>query len=281
MIQGTFHAMGTEVAVVAPETRTLPAVELVFGVVESICSRFLPASELSLINESTDTSVTLSPLLAEVMSWAQELKARTSGIVDPGVGGSVRAWGYDRTFAEVGGVESAPSRRNAPDWSLNDGVLDRDPDLELDLGGIAKGWTCDLAIEMTHAVVVNAGGDLRSMDPDLVVSLKDPWGDRVADVKVGDGALATSTVALRAWRVGDRWANHLIDPRTQEPSDSPVLSATALADSAVEAEAAAKTVLLLGGEGLAWASRQDWVRGAIVLWRDLRVYATKGLEFAA
>lgn len=281
MIQGTFPAMGTEVAVVAAESETVLAVEAVFEVIESICSRFESDSELSVINRSLETSVALSPLLAEVLGWAQTLRERTSGMVDVGVGASVREWGYDRTFAEVRDIDTAPPLRNSPEWSVNDGSLSRDVDLQLDLGGIAKGWTCDLAVDMTGAIVVNAGGDLKSIDPELVVSVNDPWGDRIANVQVGDGALATSTVAHRAWRVGDQWANHLIDPRTNAPSDSPILSATALASTAVEAEAAAKAVLLLGSEGLAWASRQEWVRGALVLWKDLRLYATSGVRFVA
>lgn len=273
--------MGTNVSVVAAEREAVASVELVFWVVESICTRFHQRSELSRVNSSSETQVELSPLLAEVMGWAETLRDRTDGMVDPGVGERVKAWGYDRTFAEVVGIASPPQRRNTAEWSLEGQTLYREPDLMLDLGGIAKGWTCDFAVEVTEGLVVNAGGDIRSVDPDLVVSVKDPWDEPIADVKLGLGGLATSSVAHRAWQAGGERVNHLIDPRTQSPSDSPVLSATAIADSAVEAEAAAKTVLLLGDEGLAWASRQDWVRGALVLWSDLRVFATSDLELSA
>lgn len=66
-----------------------------------------------------------------------------------------------------------------------------------------------------------------------------------------------------------------------EPVDTPVVSATVLADSAVDAEVGAKAVLLLGADGLAWAAEQTWISAAIVIWHDRSVFATPGLEVAA
>ena len=66
-----------------------------------------------------------------------------------------------------------------------------------------------------------------------------------------------------------------------EPSVGPVLQASAITATALEAEAAAKAILLQGADGLAWADRQPWIRGALAVWRDGSVYATTGLEMAA
>jgi thiamine biosynthesis lipoprotein ApbE len=60
-----------------------------------------------------------------------------------------------------------------------------------------------------------------------------------------------------------------------------VLSASAVASTALEAEAAAKAVLLLGADGLRWAERQPWISDAVVIWNDGNAYATTGLELAA
>ena len=65
------------------------------------------------------------------------------------------------------------------------------------------------------------------------------------------------------------------------PTSSPVLSATAITATAVEAEAAAKTILLRGADGLAWADRQSWINAALAVWNDGTVYGTTGLEIAA
>jgi thiamine biosynthesis lipoprotein len=131
---------------------------------------------------------------------------------------------------------------------------------------------------MDMAAVVSAGGDLRSADESTVASVEDPWGEIVAKVSVGVGAFATSSVGRRRWRVGSREVSHVIDPRTLEPVESPILSASVLAETAVDAEAGAKAVLLHGEAGLSWAEATGWVTAALVVWHDGSVYATKGLE---
>lgn len=156
--------------------------------------------------------------------------------------------------------------------------MEREPGVSLDLGGTAKGWTVDRALDQGLARIVNAGGDIRSGDSRTTVHVDDPWGELAATIRLGVGALATSTTAFRAWQVAGREVSHLIDPRTRQPVRSPVISATALAATAAEADAAAKTVLLHGAHGLAWARHTDWVRGAIVIWHDGAVFATDNLR---
>lgn len=102
----------------------------------------------------------------------------------------------------------------------------------------------------------------------------------MVSLHLGAAALATSSTVRRHWMVAGRPAHHLIDSRSGRPASTPVVSASAICATAVEAEAAAKAVLLLGAEGLAWASRMPWVRHAVVVWHDGTVYATRGLEVA-
>jgi thiamine biosynthesis lipoprotein len=80
-----------------------------------------------------------------------------------------------------------------------------------------------------------------------VVEVADPFGgEPVGRLALRDGAVATSGVDARAW---SRAAHHLLDPSTGAPAWSGVVSATALAPTAVEAEALAKAALLAGPHG--------------------------------
>lgn len=274
-----FDAMGTRVVLDAADGgRT--AREL-FAEVEATCSRFRPDSAISRLNRDPRPEVEVPPLLAGVLHRAAELRRRTDGLVDPAVGGAVAAWGYDRTFVEMVGGDRPSVVPPAGDWAVEGIVVRREPGTVLDLGGIAKGWTCDLAVERGMATIVSAGGDVRSADPETTVEIADPWEETALTVTLGIGALATSSVARRRWRVGDVEAHHIIDPRTLRPARSPVLSASVLAATAAEAEAGAKAVLLLGTEGLAWAERRSWIAAALVVWHDGSVYATRGWEVAA
>jgi len=251
-----------------------------FELVESVCSRFRPDSEITKINESTETMHDFSPLLGDVLRVAAHARMLTGGLVDIGAGSAVLAWGYDRTFEEVADLLREPARPAASDWGFRAGGLWRSPGTSLDLGGIAKGWACDRAVEIGMAVVVSAGGDIRSAADDAVVPVLDPWGATVARVRLGAAALATSSTSKRRWRAGGREVSHIIDPRSMAPVDSPVLSASVVAATASDAEAGAKAVLIHGADGLAWADAQDWIRSALVVWDDGSVYATPDLEWA-
>ncbi|MBT8212694.1 MAG: FAD:protein FMN transferase [Acidimicrobiia bacterium] len=280
MITATFPAMGTTIEVRATGAHGVRAAARLFEDVEETASRFRTDSELSRINANPTPTMELSPLMTEVVQAADRMRLLTDGIVDAGVGQAVRDWGYVTTYSEVRDLETAPASSAIGGWHLEDNRLTRSPGTLLDLGGVAKGWTCDRAVETGLATTASAGGDLRSADPDTVAEVLDPWGEVATVIHVGVGALATSSTTRRAWSVQGRRAHHLIDPRTRAPSTSPVLSATALTTTAVEAEAAAKAVLLLGADGLAWADRQPWIRAAVAIWTDGAVYAT-GLEAAA
>lgn len=281
MRHGTFAAMGTGIEVWCSTERGFHRVVRHFEKVEQICSRFRPDSELSTVNRDERELVPMSPLLTTILVRAQEMRSLTDGLVDAGTGAQLLAWGYDTSFENVAGLEREPAILPVTDWAIQSGSLWREPGVILDLGGIAKGWTCDIAVESGNALVVSAGGDLRSTHPETVVPVVDPWGNRVATLAVGEGALATSSTTRRTWTVGDETAHHIIDPRTGRPADSPILSATVVTETAVEAEAGAKALLLHGADGLNWAESQSWIRSALAIWHDGSVYATSGVEMAA
>jgi thiamine biosynthesis lipoprotein len=282
LISRDFPAMGTTISVTAADEADISATQRWFDHAEGVCSRFLAHSELSRLNNDPRTELAVPAPLAPVLATAAEVRELTGGLVDVGVGADVIRWGYDRTFAMVGDQDVAPpSGDPARAWEIHAGRLSRTPGLRIDLGGIAKGWAADRAIEWGLARIVSAGGDIASAHPECSVEVGGPDGDTVATIPLGVGALATSSVTQRRWRVAGDEAHHLIDPRSGMPAHSPILSATVVARSAVAAEAGAKTVLIRGADGLVWASRQPWIDGAMVVWRDGSVYATSGLEVAA
>lgn len=270
----TWSGMGTQIEVHTSNGWLRDLCRQRFWDAEQRFSRFIAESELSMINRSSQESVTVSHEMSRILAAAMELRDRTDGLVDPGVGGSVVDWGYDRTYSSDFALDSPPEHRPIGSWTIDDMAVTVGADTQLDLGGIAKGWTCDRVVESGCATVASAGGDLRSVDPSLVVTVDDAGGRGVAEIPVGVGALATSSTTRRRWTVGGAPAHHIIDPRTMAPATTPAVSASVTAATAAEAEAGAKAVLLLGVDGLAWAARQPWIRTAIVIWWDGTVYST-------
>ena len=276
-----FPAMGTTVEAWYEGSGSPAELQAFFAEAEQALSRFRPDSELNQLNESADESPKLSSMMSNVLGVAQWARSATDGLVDVGVGEAVVTWGYDRTFSEVEDLPTAPRQPGTPGWRVAANRLIREPGTRLDLGGIAKGWAADHAVELGLAAVVSAGGDMRSADEETVAGVVDPWGDTVAHVKLGAGALATTSVTRRTWRVGGRQVSHVIDPRTMRPIESPILSATVVARSAAEAEVGAKAVLMQGEDGLAWGAAQPWIDSVLVIWHDGSVFATPTLEIAA
>lgn len=281
MIRSTFRAMGTKVDVVATDAARFEATVALFTELEQRFSRFLPESELSRVNRDPAGRVGVSNEMAEVLALATDLAGRTGGLVDPAVGALVERWGYDRSFELVGDLSAEPEEYRVGSWAIEGTTLVRPPGTTLDLGGIVKGWAADRAVETGRALLVSAGGDVRSSLTDALVEVENPVDGSTTTVHLGTGALATSSVARRRWAAGGRVVHHLIDPRSAAPAVTPTLSASARCATAAECEAAAKAVLILGAGGLAWADEQDWIDSALVAWVDGSVFATTGWKVAA
>ncbi len=265
-----FRAMGTDVALIASADEPAQAferaareTEAIFAREELRCSRFRGDSELTLVNARAGRPTRLSEGLAEIVGHALEAARDTRGRFDPTVLDAVLAVGYDRDFDEVlAGARSAlRPPRPCGRWRevrLEGTELRLPEGVGLDLGGVAKGWTVDLAAEAAAAsglrwAVVNAGGDLRIAGepptPGIEVGVEDPESpqDEVLRLVLTEGALATSSITRRAWGNG---LHHLIDPSTGAPADTGVLQATVWAPTCAEAEVRAKDALLDGEAAL-------------------------------
>jgi thiamine biosynthesis lipoprotein len=158
----------------------------------------------------------------------------------------------------------------------------------LDFGGIAKGWAAHQTarrLGMYGPALVDAGGDI------AVSSLQadgQPWRIGVADpfepdhslavLGLGRCGVATSGRDFRRWHQDGRPSHHIIDPRTGQPAETDVLTATVIAPDVLQAEAAAKKALILGSQdGLAWLEAHPGLTGLLVL-EDGRQRQTRSFD---
>lgn len=292
----TFGAMGTEVAVHAlglaraDEERLAVGVAEIFARSEARFSRFRPESELSQLN-AADRPTVVSRALFDVLQSARHYFALTDGIFDPTIAAALAGHGYDRPFAagalDRRHIERAPACSFA-DVTLDEATstVDKPLHVRLDLGGIVKGRTADLAAELLpRPGVVDAGGDVVLRDAEgegagWVVDVEDPRdaGRTLLALAIGDRAVATSGTNRRRWSAGGGMAHHLIDPRTGKPASSDLVQVTIVAAHAELAEVLAKTVLVLGArDGGSFLSRFDDV-AAILVGTDGNVRRIGALE---
>lgn len=264
-----FRAMGTaiELLVEADEATTaLAAAEQEFHRLEALLSRFRPDSELSRLN--AEGSLAAGPDLLRVLALALAANARTGGRFDITVHDALVAAGYDRSFELVpadGGAPAAPSPGRPAGIHVRDGIVELEPGVRLDLGGIGKGYACERAAEILATAgpcLVNAGGDIATRAGSWTVAIE--TAEPLTLELSGGSALATSGRDLRRWRRAGRELHHLIDPTTGAPSGSDLLRVTVVAADAVEAEVTAKALFLAGTSAARAEADRDAVPAVLV-----------------
>ena len=274
MRRTALRSMGTDVELVGPAHPRFDAaaavVESTFRAEDQRFSRFRAGNELSHVNRHAGAPTRISPTFALVTRLALEAAERTGGAFDPSLLDAIVAAGYDRDFDEVlAGARTAlrPGRPGGRwrDIRLERSTIELPPGVGLDLGGLVKGWTADVAAAAAvdagiRWALVNAGGDLRIAGeaPELEIAVEDPEdaAASIGTLRLSHGAVATSSVTKRAWGKG---LHHLIDPATGSPSRGDVLQATVWAPTCAEAEVLA-TVAGLVGPGARGGARAVVVR---------------------
>jgi FAD:protein FMN transferase len=266
MIDLTFDCMGTTVRLVTDAADDCRAVLEHF---DATLSRFRPDSELCRLNADPRAQVPVSPLLRAAVSAGLLAAELTDGLVDPTLLAQLEANGYDRTrrtpeLSLAHALTDAPPRRPAkphPDerWrdiTITDGTVRRPPGLRFDTGGTGKGLAADLlANRLSGRWAVDCGGDLR-VGGTHAVDVRHPLThEPIHTLQIEDGAVATSGIDTRLWLAEDGTPrHHLLDPSTGMPAWTGLISVTALAPTALEAEALAKAALLSGPR-----TAQNWL----------------------
>ena len=224
-------------------------------------SHWASDSLLSRFNRSpSGTWTSLPPDFAQVMTRGLAIAELTGGAFDPAIGKLVDAWGFGpiAVAAPPGATEIETARATSGWFRLSFasvGAHLRQPGgAALDLSGIAKGHAVDAIADLlrdagiAHALV-EIGGELvgRGIKPD-----GDPWW---VDLESPPGlALPPLRIALHGQAVatsGDyRRGAHTLDPRTGRPVDTGVVSASVIHQTALDADAWATALTVLGPDGL-------------------------------
>lgn len=234
----TFRAIGTTATVVVQDAGKASVAESMLraeiGAIDQTCSRFRPDSELEYLHAQAGHAVEVSPLLFEALEVACAVARRTHGAVDPTIGNSLSALGYDRDFGQIDDRASAAAGHLGPAAGFGHVHLDarrrlvRIPrGVRLDLGSSAKALVADrsasrIAETLGSGVLVSVGGDVAVAGPPpvegwaigIAVDSSTP-GDAVDQVvAIRRGGLASSSTAVRTWLMEGKPIHHIIDPTT-------------------------------------------------------------------
>lgn len=233
-----------------------------FDYVDQTMSRYKADSELSHVNaKAASNPLRVSDELFAVLAAAQEVSRLSAGA-------------FDISFASVGYMYDYRKQEQPSESALNESVnhidyrkiiLDENaqtvelsnPKMLLDLGGVAKGYSVDLAIKtLEKAGVTNArvsaGGDMRLLGD----KRGKPWIVGVRDPRVEESnavvlplvnvAISTSGDYERFFvnEAGER-VHHILSPQTGKPTKG-IQSVTVLGETAIKTDALSTAVFVLG-----------------------------------
>jgi FAD:protein FMN transferase len=241
---------------------------------DAALSRFKPESELCRLNADPRERVPASELLRRAIEAGIFAAERSGGLVDPTLVGEIEEAGYVSSRAGMDGLPLAEALADAPPrrpadprpeqrwqgFEIDDeaGEVVRPPGLRFDTGGTGKGLAADMVaagLRGCSRFLVDCGGDIRIGGADALVHPYEVFvehpitGGRAHVLRLGSGGVATSGINVRIWRDGaGRYAHHLLDPATGEPAWTGLVGATALGDTALEAETLSKAALLSGSD---------------------------------
>jgi thiamine biosynthesis lipoprotein len=224
------------------EARALAAIDAAFAEVAAVhrlMSFHEATSDVSCINrDASRAPVAVDARTREALALALAFARESQGRFDPTVAAELVGWSLLPRPAD------APEPAGDADWRdiemLDDGRIRAARPLWIDLGGIAKGYAVDRAIECLAALgiedaCVNAGGDLRRMGPGFEpVHIRDPSAPhRTARMMLlGEGSIASS---------GSYFERAHVDARTRTPILDRAVSV--VADRCAVADALTKIVM--------------------------------------
>jgi thiamine biosynthesis lipoprotein len=245
---------------------------------DAVLSNYRPESEWSRINrEAAAHPVEVSPELFRLLSDCIEYSRASEGAFDLSVGPLMRAWGFfggERHVPPSGQLREALDLVGYRHVQLNPEKrtvrFDR-PGVEIDPGGVGKGYAVDRMVEILrargirNALVAASGSSIFGMGnpPDesrgWPISIADPWDHRknAAEVFLKDLSLSTSGSYEKSFRAGGHRYSHIMDPRRGVPAEAAV-QVTVLAPAAIDSEVWAKPYFIQGSAWTATHKPKSW-----------------------
>lgn len=224
--------------------------------IEQLLSNYRDSSELSRINRNAAAEpVTTDPEMLSFLEQSAHWSSVSGGGFDITVGRLMKAWGFYRHAGRIPPAEELEQLRAATGWEKV--VLDKQertvrfkaPGVELDPGGIGKGFAVDAVVRLlrsqhVRSAMISAGGSTiygLGAPPGLAgwrVAIPGPLPlqTTLSMVTLRDMSLSSADCSQKNFTIHDHLYCHIMDPRTMQPVEGRV-QVTILSPSATASDA--------------------------------------------
>ena len=247
---------------------------------EKMLSKTIAGSDVDRINHAGGAAVTVDPETWEILRRAKEINAMTGGAFAVTIAPLTAMWDF------TGGTQRMPTDEQRlaalslvddTAIALGDGhTVTLPAGMEIDLGGIAKGYIADKIAQLVQGrcmgAVISLGGNVYVVGskPDgsaFNVAIQDPEGKNgayVAVVSTTDRSVVTSGIYERQFVKDGVVYHHILDPKTGSSSQSDLASASVVATSSMDADALATALIVLGKDAALELMKANQISGVLI-----------------
>ena len=289
----TVYAMDTVIGFrVQDSSRTAEAVNECVSLIyelEDAFTRTREGGETAVINAGGAGGYGLSDRLFDVAEFSVMISQKTGGAFDFTLGALTDIWTSAR---ENESVPDEPTVKNAllhtgyDKVTLTGNTLYKsDAELELDFGGVAKGYALDCVMEILKNAgleygLVSFGGNVGvfGSKPDgslWKIAVKDPrnTSDTLGTFEISSGCVAVSGDYERYFTANGLRYHHILDPKTGYPMWNGVMSAAVWCESGMSADALSTSLFVLGQDS-------EELKNALGIEYEAVIVDENGLKYA-
>ena len=243
---------------------------------ETLLNYFSEDSEISAVNRAAGIKpVKVSDETREIMIKMIDIAKATEGAFDATIAPVIQLWKFskDPTASSVPSSEVIRQALRLVDYKkikiskAASEIFLEEKGMEIDLGGIAKGYGADKAVDVLKvrgikSALVAIAGDIRGFglnlsgkgwkvgiqDPRPASASDKPWEDIFAVLHLEDSAISTSGDYQRFFIKDGRRYHHILDPATGFPAESMLISVSVIAPEGYISDALSTAVFILGAE---------------------------------
>jgi thiamine biosynthesis lipoprotein len=266
---------------------------------------FSPDSEITAINKAAgEKPVKVSSETLEIIKKSIDISIATRGAFDITIAPVVKLWNFsdnnhNPSIPPSEAIEKAIRSVNYKKININNETSEvylEEKGMELDLGGIAKGYAADRAVNAIKAkgikvALVAVAGDIRGyglrtsgqawkvgiQNPRPESESKRPWEDIFASISLMNMAISTSGDYQRFFIKDGKRFHHILDPETGFPANSGLISVSVIAPEGYISDSLSTAVFVLGVEKGLKLLESMHLEGVLV---DIhrKVFLTQGLK---
>lgn len=231
---------------------------------EKLLSRTVEGSDVWRINHAEGKRVNVSGDTVKILKTARRVSLLSEGAFDVTIAPAAELWDFTSGEAKLPDAAALEAAAARVDWTrikITGRVVTLPEDMQIDLGGVAKGYIADairdrLIKRGVKSAVLSFGGNIvtigtKPSGKPWKVGIQDIDGETGAYMLVAEsrgGSIVTSGIYERGFDLDGVRYHHILDPETGWPVRNELASVTVFSEDSALADALSTAVLVLGPE---------------------------------